>query len=363
MTRRPSPSAAARQRLRASADDIADRGRLLLAGKTALAAVLAWYLAPLLPIADDQYSYYAPLGVLVSMYPTVARSALSGAQALIGLILGIGLGLAALAMAHAGVPGGVALGVVVLAGTIASGIRVLGVGRDWVALAGLFVLLLGGRDVEGFSVSYLMTMAFGVLVGVAVNLLVVPPLYFDRASARLSRLRDAVAGQLRALADGVAERDIDGESIDPELAALRQAVESADAMVQEADESRRANPRGRRYAGRQSENLERMRALDRSALHTRELGEVLERMTDAGDAGLDAPSRGHLAEAIRRTADLVATPLHDAEAAGRLDAAVGALARFGRSAPSQPRTGRHVADSAAAMLFLEQIIDDCRPFV
>ena len=46
-------------------------------GGLAAAAVLAWYLAPLVPLASSEYSYYAPLGVLVSMYPTVARSAMT----------------------------------------------------------------------------------------------------------------------------------------------------------------------------------------------------------------------------------------------------------------------------------------------
>ncbi|MEH3089950.1 MAG: hypothetical protein PGN24_10270 [Microbacterium arborescens] len=63
--------------------------RLLLAGKAALAAAIAWYLAPLVPFAHDEYSYYAPLGVLVSMYPTIADSARAGLQAVAGLAIGI----------------------------------------------------------------------------------------------------------------------------------------------------------------------------------------------------------------------------------------------------------------------------------
>ncbi len=78
--------------------------RLLLAAKTAAAAALAWYLAPLVPLAQSEYSYYAPLGVLVSMYPTVARSASSGAQAVVGLALGIGLGLVSLAVVATACP-------------------------------------------------------------------------------------------------------------------------------------------------------------------------------------------------------------------------------------------------------------------
>ena len=143
--------------------------RLLLAAKTAAAAVIAWYLAPLVPFALSEYSYYAPLGVLVSMYPTVARSAASGVQAVVGLAVGIALGLGALDLVDAGVLRGVAVAAVIAHGVLAAGIRALGVGRDWVAIAGLFVLLLGGADPDGYSVSYLLTMAFGVVVGVVVK--------------------------------------------------------------------------------------------------------------------------------------------------------------------------------------------------
>lgn len=68
--------------------------RVLLAVKASFASALAWFLAPLVPFADDTYSYYAPLGVLVSAYPTIAGSLRSSEQALLGLAIGLGLGVA-----------------------------------------------------------------------------------------------------------------------------------------------------------------------------------------------------------------------------------------------------------------------------
>ncbi len=177
--------------------------RLLLAAKTAIAAAIAWYLAPLVPFAHDEYSYYAPLGVLVSMYPTIADSARAGLQAVAGLAIGIAIGLGGLWIVSGPSPRIVGVAIVVAVGVALGGIRALGPGRDWIAIAALFVLLLGAGDAEGFSVSYLATMAFGVLVGVVVNLLVVPPLYLRKASARLTQLRDAVADRLDMLAHAV----------------------------------------------------------------------------------------------------------------------------------------------------------------
>jgi peptidoglycan/LPS O-acetylase OafA/YrhL len=246
---------------------LAQQPRLLLAAKTSLAAVLAWYLAPLIPFLDDQYSYYAPLGALVTMYPTVARSARVGFQVLIGLALGIALGLCGIAGLHLGVPVGAVLGTVIGVGVLFGGLRRLGAGGDWVPLAALFVLLIGGAtDPEEFSISYLGTTAFGVLVGIAVNLIVVPPLYLRRASDRLTALRETVTGLLDDAADAVAADDVEPERFERRLETLAETREAVSADVEEAEDSARANPRQVRHRGQREENNRRMRALDRSAL-------------------------------------------------------------------------------------------------
>ncbi|MCS3843801.1 hypothetical protein [Microbacterium sp. AK031] len=45
---------------------------------------IAWALAPHMPGVTDEYPYYAPLGALLSMYPTLMESAKSGVQTLLG---------------------------------------------------------------------------------------------------------------------------------------------------------------------------------------------------------------------------------------------------------------------------------------
>ena len=65
--------------------------RLQLAAKAALAAGLAFFVAPYMPGTAAEYPYYAPLGALVSMYHNVAGSVRQGLQTLVGLAIGIGL--------------------------------------------------------------------------------------------------------------------------------------------------------------------------------------------------------------------------------------------------------------------------------
>lgn len=344
--------------------DIADQPRLLLAAKAAVASALAWYLAPLIPFAEDEYSYYAPLGVLVSMYPTLARSARSGALALVGLAIGIGIGLCGLGLVWADVPGVVAVALVVGAGVALGGIRALGAGREWIAMAGLFTLLLGGRSVEEFSISYLVTMAFGVVVGVVVNLLIVPPLYLGRASERLSFLRATITAQLRAIADSLTEGGPPSpEDVDRGLRELSDTGAAVAEVVREADESGRANPRVRRHREERERNERRMAALERTAFCTRDLAEVL-LSADPQLLSEHEDLRQCLAEAVRATADLVDTPEHDDDAPVRLAAAEQGLDHcFARIDATPWPSPSAAAVVLAAATCVRRIIDASRPFV
>lgn len=343
---------------------LANQPRLLLAVKTSLAAVLAWYLAPLIPFAEDQYSYYAPLGALVTMHPTIARSARVGGQVLMGLALGIAISLCGIGAMHLGIPGGVVLGTVIGVGVLLGGLRWLGAGGDWVALAALFVLLAAGGDPEGFSISYLGTTAFGVVVGIAVNLVVVPPLYLRRASERLSALRDTVTDVLTDLADAVAHDEIDADRVHRALETLSRTGEAVAGDVDEAEESVRANPRRRRHQDVREQNAQRMAALERAAFLTRDLIDLLLELRATDDGTLIAVVRDDLALTIRRAADLIGTPVGDARARERLRAADEALAAYQRAlGDPRPRRRDDVATGAAVELCLRRIIDVARPFV
>jgi len=336
--------------------------RLMLAAKTAAAAALAWYLAPLVPLAQSEYSYYAPLGVLVSMYPTVARSASSGVQAVVGLALGIGLGLASLAVVGMGLPRIVAVAAVILLGVLLAGVRALGVGRDWVAIAGLFVLLLGGADPDGYSVSYLITMAFGVVVGVVVNLLVVPPLRVKKADDRLSRLRDDLGEALRAMSASLAGRSFDPGAADRAAADLEGTLADVREEVDLADESRRYNPRGRRVKTPRDLGRRRLDALTGTADATRELAAALARLT-AGpevDTRLPAEVRRVLADAIAAVSRLVTTPPEPEATAGQLREAEKSLTHYTGSLRSIDAHEESL-DAWEAAVSLRRVIAACGP--
>lgn len=303
---------------------ITDDARLILAAKTAAAAAIAWYLAPFVPWADSEYSYYAPLGVLVSMYPTVLGSARAGLQALVGLAIGIALGLGGLLLVSVGAPGVIAVALVIALGIALGGVGALGVGRDWVAIAGVFVLLIGGPAGDEFAPSYLLTMAFGVVVGVAVNLLIIPPLYLRRASGQLNQLRERVSDALREIADALTDRPIEPERFASATDGLPAMLSTVEDEVHQADESSRANPRGRRHVADKDLNSRRMVALQRVTSGTRDLAAALSRAAHDGFSP-DAETCEALARSLRACAEIVGAATDDPEAEDKLEAASDAL--------------------------------------
>ncbi|WP_345750336.1 FUSC family protein [Microbacterium rhizophilus] len=341
--------------------------RIVLAVRTAIAAALAWYLAPFVPFAEAEYSYYAPLGVLVSMYPTLARSARSGAQTLLGLAIGIALGIGGISLVWLGAPGIVALGLVVGIGVWLGGIESLDAGRDWIAMAGLFVLLLGGATPEDFSVSYLVTMAFGVAIGLVVNMVLFPPLYLQQAAARLSTLRDAAARHLHDIADAVETGELSRDHLTDIVRDLHDTVGKVTEAVEDADESSQANPRARRRREDRELNRRRLHALERTVFSIRDLADVLARADDR-DSSREA-AHDLLAEAMRRSADLIGQPPGSETAAEHLEAASAALERY-TSALDEAASGAEalaspsgVAEEITAAVCLRRMIDASRPFV
>ncbi|WP_104181390.1 aromatic acid exporter family protein [Arthrobacter sp. B0490] len=225
-------------------DDLKDRLRsavlnpqLLLAAKAALAAALAWTIALAIPGEASRYPYYAPLGALLAIYPTVAGTLKSGLQTVIGLTIGIVLAHIAV---WAGDPNWGTIAFVVGVGVLLAGaLRRTAGGGSGIASAGLFVLVIGDENL-GYSLGYFVQTVVGVGVGLAVSALILPPLHLNDAVGQMSRLRRTAARQLQEMGEALEENWV---ADDPRWSERRDdltaSARNARDALQYADESRK----------------------------------------------------------------------------------------------------------------------------
>lgn len=279
--------------------------RVLLAIKTALAAAIAWWIALRVPGVAAQYPYYAPLGAVACMYPTVAGSARQGIQTLIGLAVGFALAFPVILIGDVSV---VSVAIVVGVGVLAAGLPRLGAGRDWIPIASLFVLLVGGENPEEYSFGYLIQMLVGVIVGLSVNMLVFPPLHLDGAIRGLQDFRALLARQLSDMAEAINEswppEHEEWAERESKLTELGREVRSA---VQLADTSRQGNPRRRRHKHDLDADYNRLQAMERIAFYVQNMTEVLAGVIWRTPESTPLPPAliRPLGDAIARTAEAV----------------------------------------------------------
>ncbi|QEE61086.1 FUSC family protein [Salinibacterium sp. dk2585] len=273
--------------------------RLVLAFKTALAAGVAWPVGHLLP-GVDEYSYYAPLGALIVMMPTLMSSLRSTLQTALGLLIGIGL---AFAVIFSPLPGSLSVAIAVGLGVLLGGLGGLGAGRDYVPIAALFVLVLGGANADDFSLGYLVQMGVGMLVGVTINAAIMPPLWIQESSASVSGLRQRIAETL----DDLALRVVDGSELHGSLDQVREidsALREAESTAADAAESRRLNPRARRHHYDIDEDFDDLLALTRLASQLRHVIEDAQARRDCLEGASD-PASATVELVLRRLADLL----------------------------------------------------------
>ena len=319
--------------------------RLQLAVKAALAAGIAFSIAPSMPGSAADYPYYAPLGALVAMYENVSGSMRQGVQTLVGLAIGIGL---AFMLFSLGEPSPVTVAVVMGLGVILAGLPRIGSGSDWIPTAALLVLLVGGHDPDRFSFGYLVQMGVGVTIGIIVNLLVFPPLHFKAAALSIAELRLALSLQLADMATALKESwPPEHQDWSRRAEALEASARSVRLAVEKADASRRANPRRRLHPRDMELDYRNLRDLERVTFHVQDVTQVLSDVIWAKDTPFVVPD-GYtvpLSAAMSAVSDVLRSTEEDsterqAELAGAAQAAVQELSRrIGAQAPATDMPG------------------------
>ncbi|WP_343320587.1 aromatic acid exporter family protein (plasmid) [Arthrobacter sp. TMP15] len=283
--------------------------RLLLAAKTSLAVGVAWILARYMPGVADKYPYYAPLGALISMYPTLMGSMRAGVQTLAGLLLGIAL---AAGVLLAGTPNIFSISLAVGLGVLIAGHPRLGAGKDYVPVAALFVLIVGGQDADSYSIGYALQMGLGVTVGLVVNLLIFPPLAIDAARLQVSRGRNLLVGQLEDIARALVENwPPEHEDWSQRSGLINTTVGEIRGAAYHADESRKGNPRAYLHSRHQhvTDSFEDLSTLEAIAFHIRDITEVLSTVIwgNGSNNRLDPKTCKPLSDCLQSVASLMSS--------------------------------------------------------
>lgn len=330
--RRPARLLSHRARLLSHGARLLSHGRTGMAVKAGLAATLAWVVATRLPDPLGDYAYYAPLGAVVVIYPTVAGTVRESLQAVTAISLGAGLAVATDAVLG---PGALAVAVVVTVGVLVGGLPWLGAQRSYVPIAGMFVLVLGQGVEVDYGASYALLFLLGAAIAVLANVLL-PQLLVTPVDVALDRLRTELVRHLDHLADAVGGGT--GERL--QRSGLTDLTSRARDVVLEAREGERGNLRARRHPTAILVRYEAFRALERVVLLVDDVHDLVDDRPWGADTSV-APEElrealGHALSELAVAVDDVGVREPDPEQRARASAAVDDLVTTLRAAE---RTG------------------------
>jgi uncharacterized membrane protein YgaE (UPF0421/DUF939 family) len=315
--------------------------------RAALAAGLSWQAAVLLPPALSDHAYYAPLGAIVAVHPTVADSASAAWRTVLAMLLGFVLAVAVYELVPLR-PEALTIALIVALAIGLEQWRLLREQASWVSFAAVLMITVGTDDPAAYVVRYGGLTLLGAAVGVLVTTLLFPPLQLTTAVRRISRTRELLAAHLEEIAAGLRTGRIPSAEQwaehTRELGRALDGMRSAEAQVERA---RRANPRARHWQGTAASIREQSRALDRVAVLVDDLTTLVVEFQPHrhGLDRVDGATGWVLADALEGLAGVVRTPYHAADDAP--DARDAAIA-----------TAVAALDRLTALLRSSQLADD-----
>jgi hypothetical protein len=335
-------------RLRARLPWLFRRGRFpgLRTAKTVLAAVLAFVLAEALHTSASPV--LAPLTALLVVQLTMHETLAHGWERIVSVTAGV-----LLAVLVATVTGLTwwSLGLVVLVSLVAGRALRLGPHLLEVPISAMLVLAVGGA--EQAALGRVVETLIGAGVGVAVNLLIAPPLYLQPAGDAIGELADRLAAfsddAASALRGTWSRRT--AEQLLQRARSLGEEVARADRRLARAEESARLNPRGRPARAAEPRLRSTLAALEHAQVALRQLTRSLLDRTffvpeeEAAQAwsgavrGVLADVLTDLAEALREAAGVGTGPdLSPDRLADRLTALQDDRDRLAAALPVDPHT-------------------------
>jgi len=273
----------------------------LRTAKTTLAAVISWELARRLP--GESLPVLAPLTALLVTQLTVVETVTGSLQRVGSVVVGV---LLAVLLADLLGLQWWSVGLVVFASLAVGQVLRLGEHRIEVPISALLVLAVGGQP--GAARTRVLETLIGAAVGVAVNVVVAPPVYVQSASDAIVELAETMARLLKDAGDELA-RGWSGEDAYDRLQQARELegpLGRARHALARAEDSLRLNPRRRRIGDPSSDLQAALTTLEHSVILVRGLFRSLVDLdTVTGGKGPDPALRADLAGLLDETAGAV----------------------------------------------------------
>jgi uncharacterized membrane protein YgaE (UPF0421/DUF939 family) len=216
------------------------RTPLLQVLKTSAAAIIAWLLCVLL--LHQQLPIFAAIAALLVVQPSVSQSFSRGVERSLGVIFGVGLafGIGLLF----GTSTWIVLSVIVVALLLAWVFRLSPGSSNQIPISAMLVLSIGGLT-PTYAVNRIIETVIGAVIGLIVNVAIVPPVLLAPAHLAVNRLLRDCATCLDAIATSLTSEQ-DAESLDSLLArarALRSQQNTALSALTAGEDSLTMNPR------------------------------------------------------------------------------------------------------------------------
>src|SRR4051794_25005806 len=234
--------------------------------RIAVAATLAYVVS--LPLTGESAPVLAPLTALLVSQATVHKSLISGARRVLGVVAGVVI--AAFVSSLIGLTWW-SVGLAVFTALLLGALLRLGDVVNEVAVTALLVLAVSSQ--REFAFDRLWETLIGAGVGIAVNVLLVPPVYVQPAGDALMTLGRSMADLLSETADGL-RKDWSEDSARGWLSAawkLDRPLADARSALVTAEESLRFNPSQRRAKQADDSLRSGLSALEHAAITVRGL--------------------------------------------------------------------------------------------
>lgn len=301
--------------------------------KTAFAGGLAWWLAT--DVGHLEQAFLAPWAAVLVVHSTVYKTVSRGTQQVAATFFAVFLAFAC------GILFGIgpwSLGAVILVGYLIGQLPWVKEEAGTIATTGLVTLATGTSSQVDVLSSRLIDTGVGVAVGLAVNLLVWPPLRDRAAWSHAEHLPGALAGVLRAMGQDAGD-GLTTEETDRWVRRIRGVdlrIDEAWRLLWQARESGRLNPRRSRPTG-WTELKGLLHQLEQTVADMLSMARTMRRSVEE-ESPWDVPFRDRWCDLAIRVADLA--DAHDLEGLEALEADLDELAQDFSEASLPPERWR-----------------------